>query len=202
MHRLRWIPFILIAGLLLVVLLFEFFPRFFEGMQGEPETWAASGEWNPEITWDPSDPRKTEESPEDPAESSEDAVAENAEAVPEAILETREMTAENSRPSTPPRESPGQRGQGNRSARLLYQEWPRIDDFGEGGVFRYRVFVDRRGEVTRWETLDTFDCPPCEKEAERIVRGLRFRPALRDGKKVPSQVSYEIRFGEGGGPEE
>lgn len=201
MHRLRWIPFLLIAGLLLLVLLFEFFPRFFEGMQGEPESWARSGEWNPEITWDPSDPRKTEESSEDPGETSEAPVPEIEVAVSGTKPETREVPAEDTGHATLPREPSGQRGQGNRAARLLYQEWPRIDDFGEGGVFRYRVFVDRRGEVIRWETLDTFDCPPCEEEAERIVRGLRFRPAMRDGKKVPGQVSYEIRFGVDGEPE-
>ncbi len=213
----RWIPIILLALLLLVWISADLLPRFVGGLLGRGDqdmgAWSHAGDQLPEIIWDPSDPRKEEVHP--PREDESVPEAESDPPLPEAETDLPQEVdtpspseTSESRPDRsgapaasgdPSSASPGEGpGEGRRrAARLLFQEWPReslLADLEKGGSFRFRLRVEADGRVSDWEVLESFDCEPCASEAERIVAGLRFRPALEDGRPAACWVPFEIRF--------
>ncbi len=213
----RWIPIILLALILLVWISADLLPRFVGGLLGQGDrnlgAWSHAGDQLPEIVWDPTDPRKEEVQPpreeETPPETeTESPPPETESELPREVettspTEQGESTVEQSgapaASGDPSSASPGEGpGEGRRrAARLLFQEWPReslLADLELGGSFRFRLRVEADGRVSEWEVLERFDCEPCALEAERIVAGLRFRPALEDGRSVACWVPFEIRF--------
>jgi len=211
----RWIPVISLALVLLLWLSLDLLPRFVGGLLGpgaSPSTFSPdSGEALPEIIWDTRDPRL--ESAQPSATPSPTATApsipfsdETVDRQPvnpgggekvsgESIRDKQDAEAARSPTSPAPGRGPGVGPR--RAPRLLYQEWPRqelLSRIRVGGDFRFRLRVEGDGRVSEWELLDSFDCPPCSEEALRIVRGLRFRPALENGKAVACWVPFEIHF--------
>ncbi len=211
----RWIPIIILALATLFWLSSDVLPRFVGGLlgrsTGDQELWSQAGADLPEIVWDTTDPR-IEDSP-----PSGDAEPENAPEPAETEVETEiaetpvtdpaaassdnptERWAVTSSTGAPASAAPGEGpGEGRRrSARLLYQEWPREEILArieDGGKFRFRLKVEADGKVSDWEILESFDCEICTAEAERIVLSLRFRPALEDGQPVACWLPFEIRF--------
>jgi len=207
----RWIPVILLALILLLWVSSDLLPRFVDGLLGRAPgglgNWDDTGETLPEILWDTHDPRLDEApSPEETQEKP----------VPAVILEEAEVSsaetpreisgAESGTAAVRPGASPGTAGgrpglgsgeEGRRAARLIYQEWPREELLAKlrtSGGFRFMLRVEADGSVSDWQLLEEFDCVPCREEAERIVRSLRFRPALEDGRPVSCQLPFEIRF--------
>jgi outer membrane biosynthesis protein TonB len=178
---------------------------------GDQELWSQAGTDLPEIIWDTSDPRQDESPPAEDANSEAlpqpSETAENSENT-EALSTTPESSesentaethshpvASGSPASAAPGEGPGEGRR--RSARLLYQEWPRAEiltQIENEGKFRFSLKVEADGHVSDWEILESFDCDVCATEAERIVLSLRFRPALEDGRPVACWLPFEIRF--------
>jgi len=208
----RWIPVILIALILLFWLSTDLLPRFVGGLLGQGDRnlgpWSQAGRELPEILWDTSDPRDLEAAPireeppdpspiDDPPAPPEPATEEFTETPPSS--ETgRGSDAENAVPEAAGAASGEGTGEGQRrAARLLYQEWPResiLRELERGGSFRFRLRVEADGRVSDWELLESYDCEACAAEAERIVRSLRFRPALEQGRAAACWVPFEIRF--------
>jgi outer membrane biosynthesis protein TonB len=92
---------------------------------------------------------------------------------------------------------------GRDSPRILQAAWPSrsvLAALKASGRLRYRLRVEADGRVSAWELLDAggFDCAPCLREAERIIRELRFAPGTLDGRPVACWVPYEISFEKGG----
>jgi len=195
----------------------DLLPRFVGGLLGRGDSnlgaWSRAGTELPEIVWDTTDPRV--EDAKVPVESEQPAEGESSEAdleittdpVTEIENSTQPIPSESTEPagqaqaasgdpsSAAPGEGPGEGRR--RAARLLYQEWPResvLADLKSGGNFRFRLRVEADGHVSEWEVLESFDCEPCAAEAERIVKSLRFRPALEDGRPAACWLPFEIGF--------
>jgi outer membrane biosynthesis protein TonB len=213
----RWIPIILIALILMFWISADLLPRFVGGLLGRGDNdlgaWSRAGTELPEIVWDPTDPRVEEaQVPVDvdqPSESESSETEMDVEADPDTEIESsdpqihREKTAEAGQAETAsgnPSSAAAGEGPGEgrrRAARLLYQEWPResvLADLKVGGHFRFRLRVEADGHVSDWEIIESFDCEPCAAEAERIVKSLRFRPALEDGRPAACWLPFEIGF--------
>lgn len=213
----RWIPIILIALILMFWISVDLLPRFVGGLLGRGDNdfgaWSRAGTELPEIIWDSSDPRVEDAEP--PVETERRAEIETSEVEPqvkpdaETEIESlaqvspsesgespvQAQAASGNPSSAAPGEGPGEGRR--RAARLLYQEWPReslLADLNSGGNFRFRLRVEADGHVSDWEVLESFDCEPCAAEAERIVKSLRFRPALEDGLPTACWLPFEIGF--------
>lgn len=94
-------------------------------------------------------------------------------------------------------------GPARESPRILQAAWPAralLDKLKGSGRLRYRLRVEPDGRVSAHELIDDggFDCPPCRREAERIIGELRFAPGTLDGRPVVCWVPYEISFEKGG----
>jgi len=94
-------------------------------------------------------------------------------------------------------------GPARESPRILQAAWPSRALLGKlksSGRLRYRLRVEPDGRVSAHELVDEggFDCPPCRREAERIIGELRFAPGTIDGRPVACWVPYEISFERGG----
>lgn len=213
-NPLRWLPIIALALLILAWLTLDLLPRFVGGLLGRGESnwgaWSGEGGNLPEITWDTTDPRlAVEKGPEseDPDPPDESA---SAETPAEEGLDGDELAEtppagggqsgsagrlEESAAGGIPGEGPGTGRR--RAATLLFNEWPSqelISGLERSGIIRFLVHVNTDGRVSRWELLESFDCGECLEEAERIVAGLRFRPALEGDRAVACQVPFEISF--------
>ncbi|MCP4548305.1 MAG: hypothetical protein GY835_17730 [bacterium] len=100
-------------------------------------------------------------------------------------------------PATASEGSGGPVGDGRRSPRILYQEWPNQSMLAEldvAGTLFFRLRVEADGHVSAYELLRSFDCDECLTEAQRIIESLRFIPGTYAGRPVACWISYEIEF--------
>jgi len=213
---LRWLPVTLVALLLLAWITLDLLPRFVGGLLGEGQSelgiWDGDGADLPEISWDTTDPRAAAPGEASETPDSDEEWGEIAEETAEAETEPLEEIAP---PGSDETGAGGEIGEGTgaepagaaegsgpgagqrRAATLLFQEWPSqelLSRLEAEGRFRFMVDVKADGKVSGWELLEGFDCEECRREAERIVAGLRFRPAKEDGRAAPCRLPFEIRF--------
>jgi outer membrane biosynthesis protein TonB len=216
-HPLRWLLALLVGLALFLPLVFNVLPRFLGGLLGDggplPDGWSGE-EPGTEIVWIPN-PRREE--PETPAEPPPPSPSEPETAPAEAAAEAVELPAPASDAASGAEadgasaEAAGAAlptagagpgggappGEGRRSPRILYQEWPSqavLAALDDSGRFRFRLRVESDGSVSAWEILERFDCEPCMAEALRIVETLRFAPGTLRGEPVTCWVPYTIEF--------
>ena len=219
----RWLVVIVLALLFGLWAAFDLLPRLAGGLLGDGLEIPGGGpgvNWDEvQVVWDPSPPadetgaeNTPEAAEEPPAESVIDEMSDDVEPI-EPQVEVGSPDPGGGAPDAAGEPGPAdeaaaaQAGQGDpegagrRSPRILYSEWPSrdlLDDLEMSGRLRYRLRVERDGDVSGWELLQVegpdFHCPACLAEAERIIRGLRFAPGTLDGKPVACWVPYEISF--------
>lgn len=56
------------------------------------------------------------------------------------------------------------------------------------------VTLDKSGEVTQVQTLRLSGCGPFDKEALRVARKIKFKPALRNGLSITVTKTFEYEF--------
>ncbi|WP_160123543.1 energy transducer TonB, partial [Rhodovarius lipocyclicus] len=65
---------------------------------------------------------------------------------------------------------------------------------GEQGVVSLLLNIGTDGRIITLEVTRSSGYPALDEAARRAVREWRFRPALRGGTPVPSQVATNVRF--------
>ncbi len=106
---------------------------------------------------------------------------------------------------------PDRTGQGSRRAGLgrgqyqppvpVIMTWPTYPSSarrrGIRGTVLLRVHVTTRGDVDRAEVVSGLEDEACRRSALDSARGLRFLPALLDGKPIDAWFSFPVEFGRG-----
>jgi hypothetical protein len=216
----RWLVFALIALIGAAWLALDMLPRLAGGLMGrglELPGGSSGVNWDEvQVLWD-TEPSGEEsaapiERPEEVAETAMDPESEMTE--PESVDSGSEVASQEDAGGPPPpagetaaRQTPGRAtpgmgdptGEGRRSPRILYSEWPSRELLAElksSGSLDFRLRVERDGQVSEWQLLagNEFDCRPCLAEAERIIASLVFSPGTHKGKAVACWVPYRISF--------
>ncbi len=215
----RWLVFALFALAGAVWLALDLLPRLAGGLLGRDLEIPGGGpgvNWDEvQVVWDSSPPAA-----EDGARAEESNPVPEPEPLPaERVIETENGGTDPETPDPaipggqpPPAGETGDRnpglakpgegdpaGEGRRSPRILYSEWPSqelLADLDSSGSLNFRLRVERDGRVSEWEHLDEggFDCRPCLLEAERIIASLLFSPGTLGDKAVACWVPYRISF--------
>ncbi len=169
-----------------------------------------------QVLWDSGPPDGDRETPVEHSDESAEPVVEAVTVEPESDPDDSEAAlpavtepgggpppaGQDSDRQTPGLATPGSgdpAGEGRRSPRILYSEWPSrelLAELEESGSLNFRLRVERDGDVSEWQLMagNDFDCRPCLKEAERIIASLLFSPGTLKGKAVACWVPYRISF--------
>jgi TonB family protein len=76
--------------------------------------------------------------------------------------------------------------------RLRYPK--KAKDAGLIGEVKIKVTVDKRGRVGKTEVLESFGDADCDKAAQNAVKGVRWKAAEKDKKKVEAWVDIVVEF--------
>ena len=74
---------------------------------------------------------------------------------------------------------------------VVYPETAKINKL-EGKVL-VKVLIDENGNVTSTEILESLSSE-CDKAAVDAIKKVKFNPAIKDGKKIKSEVVIPIHF--------
>jgi len=79
------------------------------------------------------------------------------------------------------------------NSKLVYPEDSRM--VGSEGTVRLRFIIDRNGEVTDLEVIDSSGDPALDAEAYRVVfSSPKWQPGLLNGKPVKARLTFPVKF--------